>query len=297
MTEGHYTTKFRKLGECLRPHFFEPDVLDKFRNDPNYEVHPNCLSGKDYAPIELSSLQQYMWARKRNGEPCVAVLLPHLPMLSERDQLHFLSHELSSQEAASAKIEARYKKPLLYGEFPDTISCYQAIFLYLREVQRIFDPDVLLPNLPKTQPDFLAPLAYNSRKAITSFAQDLYSLLSMRLKTLANHLKEEEGALGAVKCVEDQRSRDLLRLYFESHALLTQEIEDGIEALRQVNKWRVESAHKLVAADRDDDYLDQQMNLVDLLQRGVRAMLLGFAQAEKGSTEVICERILKYCVA
>ena len=44
--------------------------------------------------------------------------------------------------------------PMLHGEFLDTISYYQAIFLYLKEIQKAFDPDTLLPNLPDEPPTF-----------------------------------------------------------------------------------------------------------------------------------------------
>ena len=122
------------------------------------------VSTKYDATTEPSCIQQYVWGRKENGEPCIAVLLRHLRFLSTRDQLHWQAHELPPEEASKAKIEARYAGPMLHGEFLDTVSCYQASFLYLAEIQKVFAPDKLLPNLPDELPPFLIPLAYNSRR-------------------------------------------------------------------------------------------------------------------------------------
>ena len=131
---------------------------------------------------------------------------------------------------------------------------------------------------------------------MASFAQDLHSLLSMNLKVLAGHLKGDEAKNHAKKLLEHGQSRDLIKLYFESHKLFSEKIENAIDALQQLNKWRIERAHKLVSAEQDNDYGKEQRNLVDGIQKGLRAMLLGFAQAERGSTDVICQRILNYRV-
>ncbi len=186
---------------------------------------------------------------------------------------------------------------MLHGEFLDTISYYQAIFLYLTEIQKVFNPDTLLPNLPDEPPTFLAPLPYNTKKSMASFAQDLSSLLSMNLTALAQHLSLPASQAKAPDLLKQQQSRNLIKLYFEDHGQFSSEIEDTLEVLRELNDWRVQSAHKLVPAEQDQDYLVAQSELAARLQQGLKAMLLGFIQAEGKTPDRICQIVLKYKVS
>jgi hypothetical protein len=296
MDQGYYAKKFRKLGEGWHLHFFEPAVLDRFRNDPNYEVSDTRVSTKDGTEAELSGIQQYVWGHKVDGQPCIVVLLPHLCDLSVRDQLHWHTFELPPNEASGAKVEARYKGAMLCGEFPDTISGYQAIFFYLREIQKVFDPDKLLLNLTDRLPPFLAPLPFNTRRAMASFAQDLLSLLSMNLTVLSTHLTLPASRAKASDLLKRQQSRNLIKLYFEDRGYFSKGIEDLLEAFRELNEWRVESAHKLVPAEQDQDYVAVQAQFVHRLQQGLKIVLLGFIQAEGKTPDWTCETVLQYKV-
>ena len=182
------------------------------------------------------------------------------------------------------------------GECPDTISGFEALFCYLRQIQKLFHPDILFPNLPEQQPDFLTPLPYNSKKAMAQFAQHLYSLMDMSLTTLSGHIAATENRATAKKLVRDKKSRDLLRLYFKDHGRCNDDIEVGINALKDLNEWRVQSAHKLVPTDGDQDYLLIASDLVGRLQYGLRAMLLAFMQAEDKAPDRMCNRVLSYKV-
>lgn len=121
-------------------------------------------------------------------------------------------------------------------------------------MQKVFAPDLLLPNFDGQTPELLAPLAYDSHRAMASFGRDLHTLTSMSLKTLAARIEDEDRATEAADLVAKQQSRNLLRLYFEDHGLLDQSIEDGLDALKDLNPWRLESAHKIVPAEQDKDY-------------------------------------------
>ncbi len=296
-TEGHYSMLFRQdHGVGIQPYFFEPSVLDKYRDDPNYHVTSYRISTEDGSSAEGSSIQQYVWGNKPDGTPCVVVLLAHLDTLSQRDQLHWKAHELDAREASQAKICHRYKKPMWDGEFPDTISGYEATFFYLREIQKLFLPDSLFPNVPDQQPDFLMPLPYNSKKAMAQFALHLSSLMNMSLKTLACRITSPQNSPKVSELLKRQQSRDLLRLYFEDHGQFNDDIEMGIDALADLNDWRVQSAHKLVPADGDQDYLLIASDLVGRLQCGLRAMLLAFMHAENKTPDWMCSHVLNYKV-
>ena len=158
MKDGHYSKRQRETGYQIEPHFFDPSVLDKYRDDPHYTVTERRVSTKDEAPshVESSGIQQYVWGHEADGSPCVVVILAHLCSLSTKDQEYWQLHELPPKESATAKIDHRYAKPMWEGEFPDTTSGYCAIFLYLREIQKVFEPDTLFPNFDGRFPEFLA---------------------------------------------------------------------------------------------------------------------------------------------
>lgn len=282
MGEGHYSKRARETGYQIESHFFEAKVLDRYKDDPYFEVTKTRVSTKDGAPehVESSMIQQYVWGTTTTREPCVVVILAHLCTLSAKDQEYWRLHELSSEESAGARIEARYSKPILYGEFPDTVSGYEAVFLYLREIQKLFTPDTLFSNFDHRHPDFLAPIPHDSKKAMANFAQDLHSLTSMSMKTLVSRIRSPERREKMKELLKQQQSRNLMRLYFEEHGVMSPEIESGLEAMGELNRWRVDSAHKLVPAEADQDYRTIQKELVDRLQRGLRAMLEAFVKTE-----------------
>ena len=131
---------------------------------------------------------------------------------------------------------------------------------------------------------------------MASFAQDLLSLLSMSLTVLAQHLSQATNQAKAVELLKQQQSRNLIRLYFEDHGQFSTDIEDTLNVLRELNDWRVQSAHKLVPVEQDQDYLAVQAQLVARLQQGLKAMLLGFLQGEGKTPDRICQIVLRYNV-
>jgi hypothetical protein len=82
-------------------------------------------------------------------------------------------------------------------------------------------------------------------------------------------------------------------LYFEERNVLLEDIQQTISILKEINEWRVTSAHTIPSAERDRDYSELQQDLAFRLQRGLRALLLAFALAEKGSIGTIPRRVLE----
>jgi len=131
---------------------------------------------------------------------------------------------------------------------------------------------------------------------MASFAQDLLSLLSMSLTVLAQHLSQTSSQAKAVELLKQQQSRNLIRLYFEDRGQFSREIEETLDVLRELNDWRVKSAHKLVPAEQDQDYLAVQAQLMGRLQQGLKAMLLGFLHGEGKTPDRTCQIVLDYKV-
>lgn len=290
MGVGPYSRLYRQKGGELHVHFFEPNVLDPYRENPDYAFRGNRFSTKENLAkgIEPSGIQQFVWGSKADGDPCVAALRPHLITLSFKDQLHWKSKELSPAESAGAKIDARYARPMLYGLWPDTMSRFAAVYVYLREIQNIFNPEVLLPALPSNSSDFLAPLSYNSTRSFLKFARDVYTILDIKPSVLARRVSSSAKD----DLIKRGEKWNLLALYFKERGLLSAAVEAAIGTIKEVNQWRVKGAHTLAPATRDRNYMELQKDIVFRLQQGLRSLLLAFAVIEKGSTDVIDGRVL-----
>jgi hypothetical protein len=131
---------------------------------------------------------------------------------------------------------------------------------------------------------------------MASFAQDLLSLLNMNLTVLAQHLSLPASQAQAANLLKRQQSRNLIKLYFEDHGQFSTDIEDFLNASKELNDWRVQSAHKLVPAEQDQDYLLIQSQLAARLQQDLKVTLLGFIQAEGKTPDRTCQIVLKYKV-
>jgi hypothetical protein len=288
-TKGYYSRLYQNEKRDLQVHFFEPSVLDHFKEDPNYNFDGNKFYTKHDASIEPSGIQQFMWARKGDQSSCIAALLAHLVTLSYKDQLLWQSKELSRKESTQAKIESRYVGPMLYGQWPDTMSRYAAIYMYLIEIQKIFHPERLFPALPEEIPDFLVPLSFNQKRAFTKFMQDLYTILDIKSSVLATRIRSPQKK----EYVDRNQKRKLLSLYFKERRAFSTDIQQTIDIIKEINDWRVPSAHRIQRSEKDQDYNELQHNLAFRLQSGLRRLLVAFALAEKGSTEMITRRVLE----
>jgi len=129
---------------------------------------------------------------------------------------------------------------------------------------------------------------------MVQFAQDLCAVLHFSMKPLAKRIVSPQLRSQVAELVKHERRRDLLRLYFRQHNLLSPEIEEALAVQKEVNDLRKISAHTVARAERDKNYFELQADLVDRLQCGLREMMLAFAVAEKGSSDAIRKSILDY---
>ncbi len=288
---GYYAKLYRDGGGELHIHFFHPGVLDPYKEDPSYNFYGSHFHTKETSDqsIEPSGIQQFEWGHMADGSPCIAALRPHLITLSYNDQLHWRSKELPLKQSDGAKIDSRYTRPMLYGVWPDTMSRFAAVYVFLKEIQNIFVPEVLFPALPEHKPDFLAPLSYNSKKAFIKFAQDLYTILDIKPSVLSPRISSHEKE----RLVKKGERWNMLALYFEECELLSETVVAAIGVIKEVNQLRVKSAHKIHQAESDEDYNKLQGSLVFRLQESLKVLLLAFAVAEKDTKEVIPRRVLK----
>jgi len=82
--------------------------------------------------MEPSGIQQFMWGCTADGSPCIAALQSHVITLSYKDQLLTIERIIiTRRESTKAKIEQRCAGPMLYGQWPDTMSRYVAVQMFI----------------------------------------------------------------------------------------------------------------------------------------------------------------------
>lgn len=75
--------------------WFRPEVLDTYRNTTEYTLTESTLRQNN----GLSCLQMYIdCIRKPNDIHCVGAHLRHLIMLSSKDQIHWLRHQMEDAD-------------------------------------------------------------------------------------------------------------------------------------------------------------------------------------------------------
>jgi hypothetical protein len=94
--------------------------------------------------------------------------------------------------------------------------------------------------------------------------------------------------------LKEGQKRNLTSLYFEERNLLTPEIKDALETIKEVSKHRDNSAHKVLSPSHDKDYPSLQNDLTHRVQNGIRVLLDGFMQGEKANSSKISKTVLSY---
>jgi hypothetical protein len=111
--------------------------------------------------------------------------------------------------------------------------------------------------LPEEIPDFLASLSFNQKRAFTKFMQDLYTILDMKASVLAARIKSPKKEA----YLKGNQTRKLLSLYFEERDAVSTDIRRTIDIIKEINDWRVRSAHTIQCSERDQDYKQLQQDL------------------------------------
>ena len=117
----------------------------------------------------------------------------------------------------------------------------------------------------------------------------------MNLTVLAQHLLLAASQAKAANLLKQQQSRNLIKLYFEDHGQFSSEIEDTLEVLRELNDWRVQIAQAGSCGTGSGLWRCNPSLRLDCSR--VKAMLLGFIQAEGKAPDRTCQIVLRYKVS
>ncbi len=124
----------------LEPRFFDPLVLEQYRNDPRYWCHLSDVSGHISAHEEGHSrdsdkvfLQAFGFAYDDDGNRAVGVYLRYLSDFSPEHQQIWKARELTGEYS----LHPDYVRSSIYGVFPDHIQILDALLFEQRAINDI----------------------------------------------------------------------------------------------------------------------------------------------------------------
>lgn len=260
MNKGYYKSRFDRTGKQLEVRFFNPDVLDRYKNSPYYILSEANIATKYDVPknVRRVGLQQYVWGKKKDKTPCIAVLLSHICRLDPQEQMYWKSHELSEKDAKQAKIEARYYKPMVQGKFPDVWTSFDVILPTLEFINKITS-NGLFRKVLAHKPSFLGHITKNSRKEYMAYIQELDKLLSVNINE--TYLMKNIKSTDKNPLSEKGEILNLLGLWLDELGIAKNEITDCLESLKSVRKERNKPAHVLFEDDFAGDYILKQKQI------------------------------------
>jgi len=249
-SKGYYKSRLDRIKNSLEWRFFEPEVLDRYKNDPCYSCESSSIIGL--------GLQQYVWGVKANGSRCIAVILSHISHIDSKEQKYWRALELNKKESEQARVESRYHRPLVQGKPLNVWTSFSVILPTLKFINQITSPDFLFREVPSDTPSFLQPITKNSKKEYLDYILELDKLLSTNImvdsffKKIKNAQKNTMRGKGQIL--------NLLSIWLEELGINKNDIDRCLKALKTVRRQRKEKAHKLFK-DSSGDYISEQRQI------------------------------------
>jgi hypothetical protein len=274
----------------LEPRFFEPLVLEQYRNDPRYWCRFSDVSGHISAHEEGHSrdsdrvfLQTFGFAYDDDDNRAVAVYLRYLSDFSPEHQQIWKARELSGEYW----LHPDYVCGSLYGVFPDHIQILDAILFEqkaINDIARLMGrPPVFKQEFSDGRPDGLTFLLRPTAREYANFIHVLDKILSENIDTaffgtevaLTDEVKREAGRIEVKRKGTLRVFEDWLRQHFRPRG-------DGdvitavFKPLKLVRKLRQKPAHALHPDKYDRSLWKQQRDLIVSIYRSLQAIRTAF---------------------
>ena len=248
-SKGFYKSRFDRTKNSLEWRFFDPEVLDRYKNSPHYSCNSSSIIGL--------GLQQYVWGTKRDGGKCIAVILSHIHNFDLKEQKHWRAHELDKKEYKYVRVDSCYHRPLIQGKPPNVWHSFDVILPTLKFINQITAPNFLFREIPSDTPSFLQPITKNSKKEYMDYILELDKLLSVNIRV--------DSFFGGIKNPQKNTMKDkgeilnLLGTWLEELGI-NNDIDKCLKPLKTVRKQRKEKAHKIFE-DSSGDYMLEQKQI------------------------------------
>jgi len=269
------------LGESeITPVYFNPTVLERYRNDPRYEVffngysgqiacRPHAGDGADLLERDQAWLKAIGLAYDESDTRAIVVFLIYLSDLSPEHQQHWNGEILEG----SFRPHLGFVHVHIRGQSPSHYSVYEAI---LREIETINELCVSLSRPPL----FLTSYAMNSipsefsflirptRKEYDQFIHNLDKLLSDNInkkffKSEIELTEDRPRNDGKVEVIHKNTIRLLSEWLHKNFRTDPPELMDRVmNTFIKVREARQRPAHKIDQNEHQQEYFAKQKELV-----------------------------------
>jgi hypothetical protein len=277
---GLYSKRLALCEPQLKVLYFDLNVLERYSNDPRYELHYNSYSGyisyecdkdgnSDLPKRNQIYLKSFGLGYDSNDNRIICVFLTDLGKLSETQQAYWYSFEITD---TNCKMTEEYYKNMVIGSWTNSYSIYRAFTCELNVLNELseaaFGTSLFLSTVEEGSLSFsFLPTSKNyydftlkldkmisdnlNRKFFKSFSMVMYT-----------H-QEKDG-------VVERKNKGTLQLFEEwlKQNYITEnnkELDDIFQSLRKVRKERQVPAHKTIDNVFSKEYAKKQ----DLLMREV----------------------------
>ena len=279
-TMGFYSKRLALCEPQFKVIYFDLNVLERYSNDPRYELHYNSYSG--YISYEYDKdgnsempetnqiyLKSFGLGYDSNNNRIICVFLKDLGKLSETQQAYWYSYETVD---TNCKMTEEYYANTVIGNWTNSYSIYRAFTCELNTLNElsivVFATPLFLKTFNEGELSFsFLPTSKNyyaftlmldkmisdnlNRSFFKSFTMEMYSYI------------KKDGFVEKINKGTIQLLEEWLKQYYQTTD--TKGLDNIFKAFREVRKERQVPAHKTIGNTFSKEYAKKQ----DLLMREV----------------------------
>lgn len=291
LDDSPYTKRLFFGEPQFEPVYFDMSVLERFFNDPRYQVHNDDYSGNIYVKDGYSesvedkdriNLQTFGLAYNENLERKIVVYLRYLNDLSKEQQQFWKGFEYHGK----CKQNIDYLRNTL-GHWAENVSVFSAFIEELYHINqmslKIGKPKLFRNDFKENRPKEFAIFLRPTLKNYNDFVHALDKMLSDNLNkdffkgdvTLEDEIEREDGKIE----IRKRGTIALLEEWFNSN-FITPDPEPKkmlFKTIRKVRKERQKPAHAIQEDVFDNKFFLMQDNLIKDAYSAVRIIRLMLA--------------------
>jgi hypothetical protein len=258
---------FFELKTALRlddhePLVFDPEVLERYKQNPKYRCSDSILYCND--PEEIFDIARIFTGKNNKGEKRIAVYLVYLLDLPASHQPHWLSY--LKQE--SFKIDRGSYEEGVKGEFTRHIDPITAIYWELKEINNLTKGN---PFFVQTENEQLKTFAINSREKFINYCLELNKLLIENIKkeTFTSFLSPQElHQIGKTKGNKIIKKLQKIGEKFNCSG----EVQSFIDVSQKITSFRIVKAHHVNQDTNDENYILKQEDITKEVYKCVKTL-------------------------
>lgn len=277
---GFYSKRLALCEPQLKVIYFDLNVLERYSNDPRYELHYNSYSG--YISYECDKdgnselpernqiyLKSFGLGYDSNDNRIICVFLKDLGKLSEAQQAYWYSYEIVDTDC---KMTEEYYKNMIIGNWTNSYSIYRAFVCELNTLNELsqvaFGISLFLSTVEEGSLVFsFLPTSKNyyeftlklDKIISDNLNRNFFKLFAMEMCSY----KEIDGVVEKTNKGTIQLFEEWLKQHYQTAD--TKGLDNIFKSFKKVRKERQVPAHKTIDNTFSKEYAKKQ----DLLMRDV----------------------------